>query len=532
MATSRGVRLARTLVVVVLLAATWWLLAPTQLGGRTTYVTTHGISMEPRFRTGDLGVLRETGTYRVGDVAGYRSAVLHTVVMHRIVAITDGRFTFKGDNNSWLDPEQPTQEALLGSLVLRVPQGGAWLAQVRSPVALSVLAFLLVAATGTGLTRRRRRRRRAMSRHTAPLARPATPVEPLRLVTVVALVLGVLAAGLTALAWTTPVEISRAAQATPPPRMTFSYTARVRAGAAYDTTSVSSPDPVFRKVAKRVVVAYEYRGGSGTIGLVADLSSASGWRSSVRLARPVAFAGGRYSGRARLDLAAFQRRAEAAAAATGMPVGAVTVAVRPEVRTPRGDFAPVLRLTLTPLQLALAGSRTDLVVVGTAAKVAPVVTPATVGPSAWAVPVRTARTASVIALLLALGTAALGLALARRAAPPDEGAAIRRRYGALLVPVRAGTVVPGRVVEVDAFATLAKLAERYGLLVLHWSAGGVDTFVVQDERTGYRYTTDRAEAVLPAAAPARSSRAVPAAADGRAPAAVRPRPARAPAAAG
>lgn len=37
------------------------------------------------------------------------------------------------------------------------------------------------------------------------------------------------------------------------------------------------------------------------------------------------------------------------------------------------------------------------------------------------------------------------------------------------------------------FATLVKLAERYGLLVLHWSRSNIETFVVQDESTTFRY---------------------------------------------
>jgi hypothetical protein len=52
------------------------------------------------------------------------------------------------------------------------------------------------------------------------------------------------------------------------------------------------------------------------------------------------------------------------------------------------------------------------------------------------------------------------------------------------------TTVAGRpVVDVTDFATLARLADRYGLLVLHWSRSGVETFVVQDEGTTFRYRT-------------------------------------------
>ena len=42
--------------LVVLAVAAWLVLAPTQIGGETSYVTTSGISMAPRFHTGDLAV--------------------------------------------------------------------------------------------------------------------------------------------------------------------------------------------------------------------------------------------------------------------------------------------------------------------------------------------------------------------------------------------------------------------------------------------------------------------------------------------
>lgn len=49
--------------------------------------------------------------------------------------------------------------------------------------------------------------------------------------------------------------------------------------------------------------------------------------------------------------------------------------------------------------------------------------------------------------------------------------------------------------------SLAKPAERYGLLVLAWSRGGVDTYVVQDEGTTFRYRSGGAPtATVPAAA--------------------------------
>jgi signal peptidase I len=89
---------AMSVAVLVVLVAGWLVLAPTRFGGSTDYVTTHGISMEPRFHTGDLAVVRPAADYRVGDVVAYHSDLLHTVVLHRIIGRDRDRYVFKGDN--------------------------------------------------------------------------------------------------------------------------------------------------------------------------------------------------------------------------------------------------------------------------------------------------------------------------------------------------------------------------------------------------------------------------------------------------
>jgi hypothetical protein len=58
---------------------------------------------------------------------------------------------------------------------------------------------------------------------------------------------------------------------------------------------------------------------------------------------------------------------------------------------------------------------------------------------------------------------------------------------ASLHPITTPTNRP--VIEVAGFATLAKLAGRCGQFVLHWSRSDVDTFIVLDEGTTYRYRT-------------------------------------------
>ena len=50
--------------------------------GEAALVTTHGISMEPTFHTGDLAVLAPSARYHVGEVVGYHSPLLHLSLIH------------------------------------------------------------------------------------------------------------------------------------------------------------------------------------------------------------------------------------------------------------------------------------------------------------------------------------------------------------------------------------------------------------------------------------------------------------------
>ena len=114
----------------------------------------------------------------------------------------------------------------------------------------------------------------------------------------------------------------------------------------------------------------------------------------------------------------------------------------------------------------------------------------TVGVGPFHLGVVTARILSLVLLLGSLIAAVLLFRIARRTPPVDEVTRITQRYGPLLATVEPIATPPNvPVIEVTEFATLAKLAERCGQLVMHWSRSGVETFVILDEGTTYRYRT-------------------------------------------
>jgi signal peptidase I len=142
-----GLRVGLTLAA---LAAAWWFLAPAQLGGATAFMTVDGTSMLPRLQPSELVLLRRAGDYRVGDVVGYRSTLLGRVVLHRIVAVHGGRYTFKGDNNSFTDPDHPTRGQLVGKLWFSVPRAGRAVPILHTPWVVAALAAVLVLVLGLG----------------------------------------------------------------------------------------------------------------------------------------------------------------------------------------------------------------------------------------------------------------------------------------------------------------------------------------------------------------------------------------------
>jgi len=126
----------------------WTFLAPPQVGGSTSFAIVDGSSMLPTLQRNDLVLIRHASSYGVGDVVAYHSSLIHRVVLHRIVAIHGDRFTFKGDANTFLDPEQPTRQDLIGKRWVRISGAGRAVALLHKPVLAAAFTALLVLLFG------------------------------------------------------------------------------------------------------------------------------------------------------------------------------------------------------------------------------------------------------------------------------------------------------------------------------------------------------------------------------------------------
>ncbi len=280
----------------------------------------------------------------------------------------------------------------------------------------------------------------------------------------------------------------------------FDYSAAVRPNEVYDTARAQAPAPLFRALVQSVDVAVDYTGPAARLQLVARLSSTTGWSTTVPLAGPVDV-DGRGRVHAPLALDRLEQRGAVVAQQTGMPFEGMTVELVAVVRHGGGTWRPAVALQLTAQQLRLAGDPATLTVAeGADAGASGTATPAAPTPASrltdllgW----RPSGLLTTFALTLAAGG---GVAVVRRRREEDDADRARRRLGRLLVETRPSDLDGLRVVQVASPDELARLAERYGLLVLHWTEAGTAVFVVQDDGTAYRWTT--ADAGSPASAAA------------------------------
>ncbi|MGY2067142.1 signal peptidase I [Blastococcus sp. SYSU DS0619] len=550
-------KVASTSAVLALVLATMWLFWPTALGGGTTYVTTHGTSMEPAFRTGDLAVLSAAGSYSVGDVVAYHSDALDTIVMHRIVSADATGFVTQGDNNAWLDDDRPTADEILGRLFVRIPQGGKALEAISSPWVLGAVglaASLVLGSTrrsGGGPRARALRRRlpalRAPSFSVPSFSVPAVSLPPVSggsvpmrvrararqtaLGAAAAALLAAVGAGvLFVLPSTETVEDTL--QVTQQGR--FSYTGTAERGTTYPTGAVTTGDTVWTKLATGLTVSFEdsvtgpgLADLRGALRLDVSVRAADGWTSYLGSGAVVGFTDGVATASVDVDAAGASEVLGRHYAEVGVSGSTATLVVTPTVAmtgTARGTAfeaaAPAaLDFALDPTSLRLAGDP-DTVLTTTTDTAVPVaaVAPRSFDVLSLSVPIGVARGLALVVMALALAVAAAGAVLGRAGRGAADDFLVR--HADRIVPV--GAFAPGgTVIDVSDAESLHRVAERFDTVVLHHAGAEEDVFAVRDVDATYRFVVPGGAAARrgkpPVPAPSRARRSAAAEEDLTAP---------------
>jgi signal peptidase I len=503
----------------------WLYFAPTNVGGTTRYVATSGVSMEPRFHTGDLAIVRPASSYRVGEIAAYHSTLLHTIVLHRIVAIHGNRYVFKGDNNNFLDPINPTRSDLLGTLWIHIPHGGIFLKDVHNPFVAGVLAavILMFAVFGFGERKRRRNRRQ---RATSGSSRPGIPLvngprhhdvpRPTNygaLLAASALAVAVFVV-LAVFALVRPA-VKPTVRVTPyTQRVTFGYSAHVRPGPVYPNGTINTGDPLFLSLVRQLSLSIDYRLASGaasnvtgTEKVVLTMNGPSGWRRTFVLAPPTRFTGTHTSTNVTLNLPQLQKLLAKIQTLTGSAgVGTFGLSVGPQVHitgTVAGHpvsttFKPGLGFSFVSGQLQVAGGQSGAVGTPATASQAsftksqgasvssPGTAPATLTVFGVSPEISLLRWIAIIGVLLWTAVT-IYLYLRKRGEPFEETFRIQAKYGHMIVPIVGGEDLGWPPVDVPSITSLVKLAESGQRLILHNRSDNVDTYMLNEEGTVYRY---------------------------------------------
>lgn len=491
----------------VVLGALWFFLAPSQLGGSSSYVITYGTSMQPAYHAGDLAIVKSSSSYHVGEIVAYRNMQLGGhVVLHRIIGIANGHYTFKGDNNNFVDSFRPSQSELVGRLWVHIPAAGKVLNLLHGPrLFLIVGALALLIIGGATFSRSDRRRNRTA---TQPVSGAPT-FGTLGLLPIAALVALLAFAGLAALSFTKPTKTIASQSGLYTQNGTFTYDASAPAGkAVYGSASVKTGQPIFLRLVKQAnfhfTYAFESKAShsvSGSAGLDAVISAPDGWKRTLHLANAQTFTGDHVTVTGSLNFAEVKALLDKVGALSNVTAGTYTMTLQPQVRV-RGavagdaineSFAPKVGFLLDSYQLQLQPGG------ATGASSASLLTQSTSGSGLVTVantikilkfklPVAGSRNVALYGGVAALLLLLAGLLQARRTRPRTEREGIDQQFGGLIVPVTAtprGLELP--TVSIATMDGLVQVAEQLGRVILHLCNDEADVYFVEDNGFVYLY---------------------------------------------
>ena len=302
-------------------------------------------------------------------------------------------------------------------------------------------------------------------------------------------------------------------------QVTFGYSAHGPAGPVYPTGAVHTGDPIFLSLVHQIGVHVNYTFATaaehdiaGTEAIRLRLSTQSGWSRTIVLTPRTHFTGDRTSTVVTLDIPQIESLLNKVGALTGLPSAGYTLAVEPVVHvtgTVAGhplnqSFAPSMSFQLGPQQLVSngasatsgsssagggsgsGGSSGSLTPSESGGVGTPSTAPATVTVLGVSPEVDVLRWIALLGLLLSVPIALYAF-MRKRGEPFEESVHIQSQYGHLIVPIVAGEDLGWPPVDVPNIKALVRLAESGQRLILHNRSGDVDTYMVNDEGTVYRY---------------------------------------------
>jgi hypothetical protein len=311
------------------------------------------------------------------------------------------------------------------------------------------------------------------------------------------------------IAFTSPVHRSLAVNSPYTQQVSLDYHAGAPAGPVYPGGVVRTGEPIFLQLVHRLQLQINYRLStaassslSGTQQAVLQLTGPTGWSRSVPLGQATHFNGTHATTQATVDLNQLQSLLARVQKLTGISASSgYTISVVPKVnisgtlagQTLKTSFGPALSFRLQGLQLQPQGGSGQpshpLVAFASSQRgsVSGITTATnTLGVAGHSLSVQTIRWSALGGFLLAVAIALVTLLL-RRGQPFEEAARIEEQYGHLIVPIVNADDLGWPPIDVTSIQALVRLAQSGERLILHHRGNGVDTYLVNDEGTVYRY---------------------------------------------
>lgn len=493
--------------MVLAFAVLWALfLRPTALGGSTTYVRVHGGSMVPTIMGGDLAIVRQEDSYRVGEVVAFEAD--EGMVIHRIIGgSAEEGYQTQGDARDTADAWNPGPELIAGRLWFSIPYAGVLGDQLQKPRVFGAFAGFLALFVLSGFLHVPRRRRRERATH--GVVPPGRGRLPRRVVLLAALAIASIE-----LAACLVFATRRETQSTAYTNVRayghhagFTYTAQMTPSSLYPEGTLgpvspgetpSQPVPLFTRLTKSLdlVLVYAFDGADAApvdleYGLALRIAGGKdGWVQETQLVAPQAVAGPRLQVPISLDLAEIGDLLTAVETETGFKPDAYTISIVPTIRAratsngvPVDDvFSPAFPIRYTPTMLTLEDTS-----IRTADRTRSVSSITFHNYVLGPLHLTAGEVRSALAVALGLTLAATLITGAFAAGPlfTDESRRIAARYGTLLVEVANVDPLPARSIRVVSMEDLARVAQRESLAICHVAPRGL--YFVQSTSARFEY---------------------------------------------
>lgn len=492
----------------IIMALAWIVFIPAQIGGQTTYVIVNGNSMEPMLHKGDLVFLRQQPDYSIGEIVTYQHPNIGPVI-HRIVERNLERYILQGDNNTWLDPYQPTGTELTGKYWFALPGAGKILLLVRKPWILALISGASTLVIGmsmvqlpdpqSSITKLKKKPQawRKLGLHLANW-------KEAYWITVYTLAAGGIILGL--FAFTRPVLRQSVDEMLYQQTGYFNYTGDVSAN-IYDHQQMKTGDPIFPALGCKVHFSFHYGLhtpkpfiGGGSYVINAEIWDTTGWRRTIPLAAETAFEGSQFQSEQILDVCQAQALIDNLQTTTGTRHPPYFLSLAPRVNISgqiagqqlTEAFTPTLQFIIEPQQVYLSArgdQNQDPFKPGQAGVLSSEkMVSNSLNLLRLALPVSVARILSIAGVLLAAAAAGLAMVTFKDAEVNDERLWARLQIGEYMLETRNSPIGhQDRVVDLAGFDELIQLAEKFGGMVFfHEQPPYVDYFI-RDDGLVYRF---------------------------------------------